>query len=108
MDGVCRQAEEDLAEHSVCRHVKACTRLVVEGTVSVGRPRRTWQNTLSVDMRLLKSDPRDVHDRKKWSAIRRTPQGLQHHLETGRKKLNLNRITHPDSPTVPPEQNHSP
>ena len=26
-----------------------CTRLVVEGKVHVGRPRKTWQNTLSAD-----------------------------------------------------------
>ena len=29
---------------------KACTRLVMEGTAPVDRPRKTWQNTLSVDM----------------------------------------------------------
>ena len=39
-EGVCRQAEENLAEHSV-----------------------------SAVMLLLKVDPRDVHDRKKWRAI---------------------------------------
>ena len=38
-------------------YVKACTRLVVEGTASVGRLRKTWQNTMSIDMRLLKVDP---------------------------------------------------
>ena len=51
--------------------VKACTRLMVEGTVPVGRLRNTWQNTLSADMRLQKVDPRDGHDRKKWRAIGR-------------------------------------
>ena len=35
-------------------YVKACTRLVVEGTAPVGRPRKTWRNTLSADMHLLK------------------------------------------------------
>ena len=40
--------------------VKAFTRLVVEGKAPVGRPRKTWQNTLSADMRLLKVDPQDV------------------------------------------------
>ena len=38
-------------------YVKACTRLVVEGTVRVGRPRKTWQNTLSADIHLPKVDP---------------------------------------------------
>ena len=41
-------------------YVKACTRLVVEGKALVGRPSKTWQNTLSADMRLLKVDPQDV------------------------------------------------
>ena len=53
----------------VADYVKACTRLVVEGKAPVGRPRKTWENTASADRRLLKVDPRDVHDRKKWSAI---------------------------------------
>ena len=34
-------------------YVKACTRLVVEGKAPVGRPKKTCQNTLSADMRLL-------------------------------------------------------
>ena len=42
--------------------VKVCTRLVVEGKAPFGRPRKSWQNTLSEDMRLLKADPRDIHD----------------------------------------------
>ena len=46
-------------------YVKACTRLVVEWMVPVGRPRNTWQNNLSADTCLLKVD---VHDRKKWTA----------------------------------------
>ena len=37
-------------------YVKACTRLVVEGKVPAGRPRKTWQNILSADRRLLKVD----------------------------------------------------
>ena len=36
--------------------VKACTRSLVEGTSPVGRPTKTWQNTVSADMRLLKVD----------------------------------------------------
>ena len=31
-------------------YVNAYTRLVVEGKASVGRMRKTWQNTLSADM----------------------------------------------------------
>ena len=42
--------------------VKACVRLVLETTIPIGRPKKTWQNSLSADMRLLKVDPWDVHD----------------------------------------------
>ena len=38
------------------------------GKVPVGRPRNTWQDTLFADTRLLKVDPQDVHDGKKWRA----------------------------------------
>ena len=51
-------------------YVMTCTRMVVEGKASVGRPRKTWQNTLSADMSLLKVDPRDVHDRKMENRLR--------------------------------------
>ena len=40
-DQVERKNDED--------YLKACTRLVVEGTVPVGRPRNTWQNTSSAE-----------------------------------------------------------
>ena len=52
-------------------YAKACVRLVVEWTASVNQPKKTWQNALSADMRLLKVDPWDVHDRKKCRAIGR-------------------------------------
>ena len=35
-------------------YVKTYTRLAVKGKAPVDRPRKTWQNTLSADMRLLK------------------------------------------------------
>ena len=40
-----------------CDYVMTCTRLVVEGTAHGGRPRKTWQNTRSGNMLLLKVDP---------------------------------------------------
>ena len=51
-------------------YVKACTtRLIVVGKAPVGRPRKTWKNTLSADICLLKVDPRDIQDPKQWRAI---------------------------------------
>lgn len=46
--------------------VKGCTKLVVEGTAPVGRPRKTWQNSVSADLNLMGIDHRDARDRVKW------------------------------------------
>ena len=50
-------------------YVKVNTRLMAEGKAPVGRPMKTWSNTLSADIRLVKVDSSDVHDRKKWSPL---------------------------------------
>ena len=46
-------------------YVKACTRMVVEGKASVGRPRKTWQNTDSADLHLAESLHPPMHPRPK-------------------------------------------
>ena len=38
----------------------------VEGRRPVGRPRRTWLESVEADMVEHKIDKEDVHDRKKW------------------------------------------
>ena len=38
----------------------------VEGRRPVGRPRRTWLESVETDMKELEIDKEDVHDRKKW------------------------------------------
>ena len=38
----------------------------VEGRRPVGRPRRTWLESVETDMAELEIDKEDVHDRKKW------------------------------------------
>ena len=38
-------------------YVKSGTRLVVKVITPASRPRKTWQKTLSADMRLLKVNP---------------------------------------------------
>ena len=55
-----------------------CVRLIVEGTSHVGRPRKTWQNTLSADMHLMKVDHRGIQDQMKWRAIWWCKQRLEH------------------------------
>ena len=38
----------------------------VEGKRPVGRPRRTWLESVEADMEELEIDKEDFHDRKKW------------------------------------------
>ena len=52
--------------------VKKCREVVVEGRAPVGRPRKTWQETVNEDMRQLGLTAADAQDRSKWrSSIRR-------------------------------------
>ena len=45
--------------------VKKCMEYRVEGRIPVGRPRRTWLESVEADMTELNIDKEDVHDRKK-------------------------------------------
>ena len=38
----------------------------LEGIIPVGRPRRTWLESVEANMAELEIDKEDVHDRKKW------------------------------------------
>ena len=40
--------------------------LQVEGRRAVGRPRKTWEQTIAEDLRVLQLNPDLVHDRAKW------------------------------------------
>ena len=53
-----RKRDEDWA--------KKCMEFRVEGRRPVGRPRRTWLDSVEEDMAELEIDKEDVHDRKKW------------------------------------------
>ena len=53
-----RKGEEDW--------VKKCMEYIVEGRRPVGRPRRTWLESVEANMAELEIDREDVHDRKKW------------------------------------------
>ena len=46
--------------------VKKCMEYRVEGRRPVGRPRKTWLESVEADMAELEIDKEDVHDRKKW------------------------------------------
>ena len=46
--------------------MKICMECRVEGRRPVGRPRRTWLESVEADMVELEIDKEDVHDIKKW------------------------------------------
>ena len=46
--------------------VKKCMEYRVESRRPVGRPGRTWLESVEADMSELEIDKEDVHDRKKW------------------------------------------
>ena len=46
--------------------VKKSMEFRVEGRRPVGRPKRTWLESVEADMAELEIDKEDVHDRKKW------------------------------------------
>ena len=46
--------------------VKKCMEYRVEGRRPVGRPRRTWLESVEADMAELEIDKEDVHDISKW------------------------------------------
>ena len=65
-----RKNDGDYVKHT-------CTRLVMEGITPVGRPWKTWQNTLSADMRLLKVETSMTErNGKPYDGVRRTQQHL--------------------------------
>ena len=49
--------------------VKKCMEYRVKGRRPVGRPRKTWLESVEVDMAELEIDKEDVHDRSKWRRI---------------------------------------
>ena len=55
---VMRKGDEDWA--------KKCMEYRVEGRRPVGRPRKTWLESVEADMAELEIDKEDVHDRSKW------------------------------------------
>ena len=46
--------------------MKKCMEYRVEGRRPVGRPRKTWLESVEADMAVLEIDKEDVHDRRKW------------------------------------------
>ena len=49
--------------------VKKCMEYRVEGGRPIGSPRKTWLESVEVDMAELEIDKEDVHDKSKWRRI---------------------------------------
>ena len=49
--------------------MKKCMEYRVEGRRPVGRPRKTWLDSVEVDMAELEIDKEDVHDGSKWRIV---------------------------------------
>ena len=45
---------------------KKCMVFRIEGRRLVGRPRKTWLESVEADMAILETDREDVHDSKKY------------------------------------------
>ena len=58
--------------------VKKCMEFRVEGRRPVGRPRRTWLESVEADMAELEINKEDVHARKKWrrNVMKRKPNSI--------------------------------
>ena len=51
--------------------VKKCMEYRVEGRRPVGRPRKTWLESVEADMAELEIDKEDVHDRRNVNVMKR-------------------------------------
>ena len=62
----------------------------VEGRRPIGRPKRTWLESIEADMAELEINKEDVHDRKKWrrNVIKRKSNTI------GKRTINLIRPPH--------------
>ena len=67
---ICQRNDLLLGGSTTCRREslepKKCMEYIVEGRRPVGRPRKTWLESVEADMAELEIDKEDVHDRSKW------------------------------------------
>ena len=52
--------------------IKRCNEIVVDGCQGRGRPRKSWRESVTDDLRLWNIDPIMVHDRPKWRNLLKT------------------------------------
>ena len=60
--------------------MKKCMEYRVEGRRPVERPRKTWLESVDVDMAELEIDKEDVHDRSKWRRIVNVMKRKSNHI----------------------------
>ena len=69
--------------------VKNCMEYRVEGRRPVGRPRKTWLESVDADMAELEIDKEDVHDRCKWRRNVNIMKGSPTLSENGLQTVNI-------------------
>ena len=52
--------------------IKRCNKIVVSGCQDRGRPRKSWKESVTDDLRLWNIDPNMVHDQPKWKNALKT------------------------------------
>ena len=65
---------------SACRHV------VVEGKREQGRPKKTWFQLISNDLRKMKLNPKLAPDRRLWRRTIMRPRSTHASMETDAKR----------------------
>ena len=58
----------------------------VEGRRPVGRPRKTWLESVEVDMAKHETDREDVHERRKWKRNVNVMKRMSNHI--GKRTIN--------------------
>ena len=58
--------QDGLARNDDTNWFKMCTKIDVDGSTAVGRPRKTCQSSVSDDVQLLQVNVRDAADRATW------------------------------------------
>ena len=74
--------------------VKKCMEYRVEGRRPVGRPRKTWLESVEADMAELEIDKEYVHDRRKWRRNVVKRKLIQPYQKTDYKPIIYNELIH--------------
>ena len=75
--------------------IKGCTQIEVSGCQSRGRPRKSWKELVTDDLRLWNIAPNMVHDWSKWKNALKTAMTSLTRGDRGRVAQSINRSSLP-------------